>query len=219
MAMLNEQEAQYLKEIYHGRFVKEITEMINKKFGGNHNQTEISNAKKKFGLKSEVAHSFPKGGIPHNKGKKWEDYTTEEIRKKMLETTFKKGSKPNNILPIGTERYKEKYIRVKVAQPNVWVKKHVFLWEQAYGKVPKGHLIMFADGNKFNVNLENLLLVSKAELLQLNRNGMIKEDGELTKTYLQVVKLNRALNEKGLKKIKKAEYNKKYVQRKKLEKE
>lgn len=179
--MLNEQEVQYLKEIYHGRFVKEITEMINKKFGRNHNQTEISNAKKKFGLKSEVAHSFP--------------------------------------LPIGTERYKEKYIRVKVAQPNVWVKKHVFLWEQAHGKVPKGHLIMFADGNKFNVTLENLLLVSKAELLQLNRNGMIKEDGELTKTYLQVVKLNRALNEKGLKKIKKAEYNKKYAQRKKLDKE
>jgi hypothetical protein len=209
--MLNEQEVEYLKEIYHGRFVKEITKMINEKYGGNHNTTEITNAKVKYGLQSGIKHQFKKGNVPHNKGKKWEEYTTPEVREKILKTTYKKGHIPSNVLPVGTEKYKENYIRVKVAEPNVWRKKHVVIWEQAHGKVPKGHRIMFADGNKFNVTLENLLLVSTAELLQLNRNGMIKEDRELTKTCLQIVKLNKKLNERGLGKIKKSEYNKKYM--------
>lgn len=209
--MLNEEEVKYLKKIYRGRFVKEITQMINEKFGGNHNTTEISNAKSKYGLQSGIKHQFEKGGMPHNKGKKWEEYTTPEVREKILQTTYKKGHKPTNTLPIGTERYKEKYIKVKIAEPDIWKKKHVLIWEGAYGKIPKGKRIMFADGNKMNVTLENLILVSADELLQLNRNGMIKEDAEMTKTCLEIIRLNKVLNAKGLQKLKKAEYNKKYI--------
>ena len=212
MAMLNEQEVEYLKEIYKGRFVPEIVQMINAKFNANHNHYEISNAKTKYGLKSGIKSVFKKGDEPHNKGKKWEDYVKAEVRERCLKTAYKKGNIPKNTLPIGAERKKEQYIEVKVAQPNVWKKKHVVMWEKANGEIPEGHVVAFADGNPANLTLDNLMLLSKGEMLQINKLfSLTEKNRETMETCLQIVRLNQTLNSKGMKKIKKAEYNKKYL--------
>ena len=47
-----------------------------------------------------------------------------------------------------------------------WVRLHIVLWTERYGKVPKGHRICFADGDKENCCIENLVMKSNAETLQ-----------------------------------------------------
>ena len=40
-----------------------------------------------------------------------------------------------------------------------WQSKHSLLWEQHHGrKVPKGHIVMFADGDRRNFDINNLML-------------------------------------------------------------
>lgn len=124
--------------------------------------------------------------IPWNKGMKgtggW------------VPTQFKKGNRPVNKLPVGTERPDtEGYIRVKVAEPNKWKYKHKMLWEEARGPIPKGHALIFADRDKNNCVLENLLLVARKELLYLNRHGLIFEEQESTAAALNVAKVATAI--------------------------
>ena len=61
------------------------------------------------------------------------------------------------------------------------------------GKISKGYALVFADGNKQNFGLDNLILVSRAELLIINRQQLIKDDPDLTKTGVLIAKvINKA---------------------------
>jgi hypothetical protein len=97
-------------------------------------------------------------------------------------TRFRAGNKPWNYRPVGTEQQDIfGYVNVKIADPDKWRYKHILVWEKANGKVPKGHAIIFADGNKSNMKLSNLLMVSRRELAVMNRLGLITADQDLTK--------------------------------------
>ena len=81
-----------------------------------------------------------------------------------------------------------------------WRPKHIVEWEKVNGPVPKGQYIIFADGNRFNFDPDNLLLVSHSELLSLYRNGLVFRDTEMTKTGLAIVK-HRAVIKERMKEI------------------
>lgn len=45
------------------------------------------------------------------------------------------------------------------------------LYEQYYkNKIPKGYIVYHKDGNKHNDNKENIIIITRAELLKINRN-------------------------------------------------
>ena len=48
---------------------------------------------------------------------------------------------------------------------------------------------MFADRNVRNFNIDNLILVSRAEMLIMNNNKLIYEDKELTKVGVNIAKV------------------------------
>lgn len=52
-----------------------------------------------------------------------------------------------------------------------------------------GHKVIFADGNKRNFNIDNLILVTNSEALIMNKNKLIYEDVELTKTGSLIAKV------------------------------
>ena len=112
----------------------------------------------------------------------------------MAETQFKKGHLPHNTKPIGYERInKGGYVEVKVkmrpSNPfcnDNFVLKHRFLWEAANGPIPKGHKVIFADGDKTNITLDNLRLVTDAKMARLNQNHLIQPDKDLTDAGLLV---------------------------------
>ncbi|MDR0639231.1 MAG: HNH endonuclease [Spirochaetaceae bacterium] len=84
---------------------------------------------------------------------------------------------------------------IKTAQA-VWKKKHIAIWEAANGPVPQGHVVIFADGNKSNFDLDNLLLVSRQEFMIMNHLKLIFPDKEATKAGKLVADLILLINRK-----------------------
>lgn len=106
-------------------------------------------------------------------------------------TSFKKGDLPWNTKQEGDERIdKDGHTLVKVAHKK-WVKKHYLLWESVNGKVPKGGVLRFKDGNPKNIILENLMLINQADNMRLNSIHQYPED--LKKTIKTLNKLKKTL--------------------------
>lgn len=87
------------------------------------------------------------------------------------------------------------YPAVKIAEPNVWKLKHILVWEEANGPVPEGYAVIFLDRDHTNTKLENLALVTRAELLELNRRELIKTDAELSETGVLIARVNCKISE------------------------
>lgn len=186
--MLNEEELNYLKQIYKGRYVKDVTKMINEKFNAHHSCKEIENYKRTRGLRSGIDSTFKKGHVPYNAG-------TKGLCKANA-GSFKKGHKPPNWRPIGSESKKRGYWMVKVAEPNVWKMKTRLIWEQHFGEIPDGYRVTFIDGNSDNFNLDNLALISDNENKLLNQMKLRKEDKELTQSGVNIAKIISKISER-----------------------
>lgn len=98
--------------------------------------------------------------------------------------------------PVGSEYItNDGYTIVKTKAPNFWEYKQRFIWKKTHGEIPSNHVIIFADGNKSNFDIDNLICVSRNELRQLNRYKLKKNDAELTKVGIGIVKLKAKLFE------------------------
>ena len=185
---------------------KELTTIFNKKFGMNlaisamislcdrhglHNgrDTKILPNGSILGVKTR----FKTGLVPWNKGMKGVNFGGKE-------TQFKKGNKPANWRPLGSERIsKDGYIEVKIADDMLnknWKAKHIMIWEEHNGPVPPGHVIIFGDGNKRNFDPENLLLVSRKQLARLNQMKLIQGDAELTRAGIVIADICNKIGER-----------------------
>lgn len=127
-------------------------------------------------LEQSKLHRYQKGHSPANKGKKM----APETYAKVSRTMFKKGNTPKNHREIGSERVnKDGYIEVKVAEPNKWKAKHRVIWEEANGPVEKGYNVQFKDGNRLNVSLDNLYLISRQRQMKEQNSLMARYPKEL----------------------------------------
>jgi len=175
---------------------KELTKLFNDKFKTEISVNGLSQKCRKLGLVCPNNGCFKKGSIPANKG-------TKGFMKGNI-TSFKRGNTPLNTKKVGsisTRRDKNGslYMHIKIAEPRTWQMLHVYIWEQRYGKIPKGHCVIFKDKNTLNTRLDNLMLVSRAELARLNQK-YAHIDGSIKETALQVVKISNAIrkNQNGL---------------------
>lgn len=186
-----EEQIDFIKGYAFGHTREDIRVHFNERFGTKLTYTQIASVMKRFGISNGIDSKFKKGQAPHNKGKKM----SKEMYEKLRPTMFQKGC-CHNARPVGTERVdRDGYVRIKVAQPNKWELKHVVVWESYYGKVPEGHIVTFLDGNNNNFDIENLALISKAENLQLNVRKLRFNDSELTKSAINVVKIDSKIRE------------------------
>lgn len=180
----SDEEKEYLKEITPGHHYVEIAELMNKKFDREFTVKLIKNAIGRYKLNTGFNGRFKKGNVPVNKGKKG------VCAKGCEKTWFKKGQAPINHKPVGSERItKDGYIMIKVAEPNKWRLKHVVEWEKNNGKLPKNHALIFLDRNKQNTSIDNLKLVSRSELLIINRDNLLKDNKELNETAVIIAKV------------------------------
>ena len=178
---------EYIATNITGRSFKELTAMFNERFGMDlrvsamislSDRHDLHNGRDARFNKGYEPTQFKKGHVPFNKGKKgiggWEP------------TQFKKWNKPANWVPIGSERVNgDGYVDIKIADGKLqknWKGKHILVWEDANGPVPKGHAVIFGDGNRRNFELDNLILVSRKQLVRLNQHNLIQNDAELTRT-------------------------------------
>ena len=104
---------------------------------------------------------------------------------------FKKGNIPSTTKKVGTVRiYKNKYVEIKTAQPNVWKLKHIHMWETEYGKVPDGMVLKFKNGrDKINPKIENLELLSRHEILARNLLKCDQKPDNIQRTIKLIAKI------------------------------
>ncbi len=111
---------------------------------------------------------FQKGHVPANKGLRRPGYAPG----RMSETQFKAGQRGNRYIPIGSERVAGGYLQRKMTDtgypPRDWQPVHRLLWEAAYGAIPDGYVVAFVDDDKTHVVLDNLCLMSRADLARGN---------------------------------------------------
>ena len=186
----SEEEKQYLASIVKGKTYKELVILMNEKFDYEFSSQQIESALRRYNLKTGNTGQFKKYQEPWNKGLK--GYIGAN------KTSFKKGTIPPNYKSVGSERVtRDGYTEVKIKDPNKWELKHRHIYKKHYGEIPSGYNVIFADKNISNFDIDNLILVSKAEMLMLNREKLIFEDKELTKTGVNIVKLiNKTKNKK-----------------------
>jgi hypothetical protein len=168
----------FLKKYVPGRHYSEVVDLFNKRFDFSVTAMQLASRCKKFGIKTGFTGRFYKGQVAYNKGIKGCPPGCEK-------GWFKKGQRPINWQPVGTERDICGYIEVKVSNRRKpprknWVLKQRHIWEKKKKKIPKNHVIVFADGNTRNFELDNLILISRNELAVMNKNGLIYNNKELT---------------------------------------
>ncbi|MGC4386948.1 HNH endonuclease signature motif containing protein, partial [Streptococcus suis] len=81
------------------------------------------------------------------------------------------------------------------ADPNVWERVHLLVWREHHGPVPEGHIIVFLDGDKTNVDISNLACVNRSDIAQMNKNRYFDSDPETTKAAIGLVQLQRKVKE------------------------
>lgn len=145
---------------------------------------ELGKALKKYGKETQ----FKKGNVPANKGKKQTEYMTAEGIERSKATRFKKGVVSHNVVPVGTisERRNERrgtvYLYIKEKEHH-WEQLHRHVWRNHYGEIPKGHNIIFKDGNTLNCEIDNLECVSDEK--NMLRNSIQRYPEEL-RTVMQL---------------------------------
>ncbi|MFZ3132855.1 MAG: HNH endonuclease signature motif containing protein [Desulfosporosinus sp.] len=184
----------FIAEHYIGVSPNAMTELLNKTFSTSYTKEQIKAYYARFKYDSGLRGYFHKGHTPANKGKKGISYPG------MKATQFKKGSRPHNWVPIGSERITEDgYIQVKIQEGKFqknWKGKHILIWEKHHGQpVPTNHNILFGDGNRRNFDPNNLLLVSNAQLARLNQYHLIQNDVNLTRVGIVIADISNKIGE------------------------
>lgn len=141
------------------------------------------------------AGQFKKGLVPWNKGLKgWQAGGNSK------KTQFKRGhGNSNNALPVGSEK-KDKYgiLQRKVSMTGErrekWRPVKDLVYEEHYGAIPDGKIVIHGDGNRDNFDISNLIAVTRAELM--DRNSFIKNyPEEYRGARIQLGWLNRKIKE------------------------
>ena len=192
----------FIRDNFPGTSISDFTAMFNEHFGlklprstvqslvyrnGIHNGRDFKYKKEERG---SPASEFKKGQIPWNKGMKGWCAPGSEA------TQFKKGHIPHQHRPIGSEIIgSDGYTWVKIEEPNVRREKHRIIYEQYHGPIPEGHIVLFADRNKKNFDIDNLMLVSRRMLAILNKNGLITQDANITRIGVEVAKLRMKITD------------------------
>jgi len=143
---------------------KELTEQVNALFNSSFTVDHIKSLCTRNKWNTGRTGYFEKGSIPANKGTKGLTGANK--------TSFSKGQIAWNKKPVGYERIcsKDGYVLIKTAEPSVFNLKHRVVWENAHGPVPKNHVIAFLNQDKTDCRLENLILMSKAEMVRYSQS-------------------------------------------------
>lgn len=136
---------------------KAMAYAFNQTFGTSLSESAIKGTCQRHGIYTGRTGRFEKGHA----------YIPGSGAKAENATSFKKGMKPHNHNPIGHVRLtKDGYMECKLTDTRCtrhdYHAVHRLVWEHYHGPIPKSHIVIFRDGDRFNFRIENLELVSRA---------------------------------------------------------
>lgn len=169
----------------------ELTAAFNAQFGMNKSTTAIASFVNRRGwIRKGVTGRFQNGHKPWNKG---------TVGKMQANSgSFQKGHLLNTAAD-GDERertmngYTYMYRRVD----GKFIPRARAVWQQENGNIPDGAVIVHIDNDRLNDSIENLMLVTKGEVLELSKMGYMSLEGEMKIAAFELVKLLNKIREIG----------------------
>ena len=189
--LFTEEQIQWLSENYDGRLRAETTRLFNQRFGASLTEKQIAIANKHYGFGVAVRPPL-----------------SEAARK----TQFKSGPGGQPRLrdsAMFAERKTRDGILIKVPVPyqppsfkrtgtgahSRWIRKIVWIWTQANGPVPSGHVITTLDGDESNCDPENIVCVPRGTIAQMNRPSAPRNP-VMRAERLRLAQLHQALHDR-----------------------
>ena len=165
-----EAEIEFLRENRERLTIPLLTKAFNEKFGESRTENSIYEKCKELrlivGNKNQQNRGWVHWGIGLTKEEFKSHYKSEEDFKRGQ---FKPGCRSSSYTyQVGDEVNRGDYTFIKITDDitvkpsKQWMAKHRWVWEQANGPVPNGYCIIFIDGNKHNMSLDNLRAVPRA---------------------------------------------------------
>lgn len=157
-----DEEDAFLRAHYATRTGPQIAQLLGRSGSAVRNRVGILGLKKRLN-----AGRFKAGGTPWNKGSHY------VAGGNSPRTRFQPGNRPHTWQPIGHVRVtKDGYLQRKATDtgytPHDYVFIHHLVWRMHGNTVPPGHALVFRDGDKRNVDINNLELVTRTELMRRN---------------------------------------------------
>jgi len=200
---------QVLRELYPDTVTKVIADKLGRKIATVYARARVLGLKKSQAFQNSelsgrtlpghrrVAGQFAKGHQSWNKG------THFDAGGRSVDTRFGKGHKPMNTVPIGTiitdgDGYQKQKIRENAPRGMTrfnWRFCHLLLWEQHHGPVPAHHNVVFVNGNKADLRIENLELITRQE--QMRRNTVHSYGKEIAGLYQLKGAITRQINKRA----------------------
>ena len=198
-----------------GRGNAELAEMTNAAFGTSFTAVNIKSYKASHKIRSGIQPKPPSAFTPeireyifsHYEGVpycKMADLVNQQFGTSIPQKSFR-WFYQNNKLRCGVSwignkaepgeisQKKDDYQYIKM-EDGSWRLYHHWLWEQAHGPIPPGHMVTFLDGNIQNIELDNLMLISRAEQMHVTKDNLRFDDPALTKTGILIAKVKAAAN-------------------------
>ena len=196
--LLTKEQAEFVKDAYKKIPIHDVTKWLNDHFGTKFGENQIEAYINNHGYKSGRTGCFKKGQKPWNAGSKGQGLT------KSNPGSFKKGNVPANTKHLYFERInKDRLVEIKVPIPNPvkktktrFMHKQRWVYEQHFGPIPDGYVVSFRDGNRENFDPENLMLLSKAEIMRFNQNRYLAAPDELKPSVAALSKLQAKIGQK-----------------------
>lgn len=202
---------EWFRSFVPGHHEAEISAEHERIYGTPLTASQIGNRKAALHVRSGTdGGRFRRGQTAWNKGKTWDEQgRSAESRARSLATCFKPGEvhvAPSREREVGFERVDEDgFTWVKVRDSRVdglqrqcaghhnenYRMKHHVVYEQAYGSIPRGCNIVFADRDKSNFDPENLVAVPR-RLWTIIQRRLDYWDADSLRTAMLVAELDSA---------------------------
>lgn len=191
--LFTEAEHRWIEKWYRKMTSAEVAARASERFKRPITAQQIKSYTHNHGILSGRTGHFTKGHEPANKGLRRPGWH----KGRMKETQFKPGPRPEIRQPMWHERIdRDGYILMKCPVPNphtgqpwYYIPKHKWIWEQANGPIPENHVLTFIDDNPGNCTLENIELISRAELCRRNKMKYKQADPATRESIKLIAKL------------------------------
>lgn len=196
---------EFLRGYIPGHREREIADAFEREFGIRLTRAQVKNAKTRVGVASGThGGRFEPGQEAWNRGRPQAEWMPPESVERTCATRFQTGQLPHNArdLPVGSERVSvDGYVEVKVAERpsgegpahDNWRPKAHLVWEGANGRALRpGEVVVFADGDRSNLDPGNLVAMTRAEHNVIVRRGITYADRETCETAVRIARVKMA---------------------------
>lgn len=176
----SEEEKDFLRENRHKLTIPLLTKAFNEKFGKSRSENSINEKCKEMRLIVGNKNQQGRGWVHWGSGLTKEEFKAHyKSEEDFHRGQFRPGYRSYAYnYQVGDEVIRDGYTFIKttddlsVEPSKQWMVKHRWLWEQEHGPIPDGYCIIFADGNKHNITLDNLRAVPREVQGRLRQHKM-----------------------------------------------